>query len=133
LFVNAVHALDSSAGIISLSTDDWDEKGVVIKVEDNGMGIEEEQIEMIFNPFHTSKRVGEGTGLGLSVSYGLIKKYGGDITVRSDRGRGSLFSVWILQEPDLMEEETALMEQFQPPEQLSEAASSTVGQSKQSA
>ncbi|MBT3032967.1 MAG: cache domain-containing protein [Candidatus Thiodiazotropha sp. (ex Lucina pensylvanica)] len=133
LFVNAVHALDSSAGIISLSTDDWDEKGVVIRVEDNGMGIEEEQIEMIFNPFHTSKRVGEGTGLGLSVSYGLIKKYGGDITVRSDQGQGSLFSVWILQEPDLMEEETALMEQFQPTEQPPEAASSSVGQSKQSA
>ncbi len=133
LFVNAVHALDSSAGIISLSTDDWDEKGVVIRIEDNGMGIEEEQIEMIFNPFHTSKRVGEGTGLGLSVSYGLIKKYGGDITVRSDRGQGSLFSVWILQEPDLMEEETALMEQFQPTEQTPDAASSSVGQSKQSA
>ncbi|PUB86457.1 MAG: two-component sensor histidine kinase [gamma proteobacterium symbiont of Ctena orbiculata] len=133
LFVNAVHALDSSAGIISLSTDDWDEKGVVIRIEDNGMGIEEEQIEMIFNPFHTSKRVGEGTGLGLSVSYGLIKKYGGDITVRSDQGQGSLFSVWILQEPDLMEEETALMEQFQPTEQTPDAASSSVGQSKQSA
>ncbi|MET0004625.1 MAG: cache domain-containing protein [Candidatus Thiodiazotropha sp.] len=133
LFVNAVHALDSSAGIISLSTDDWDEKGVVIRIEDNGMGIEEEQIEMIFNPFHTSKRVGEGTGLGLSVSYGLIKKYGGDITVRSDQGQGSSFSVWILQEPDLMEEETALMEQFQPTEQTPDAASSSVGQSKQSA
>ncbi|MES9812873.1 MAG: cache domain-containing protein [Candidatus Thiodiazotropha sp.] len=133
LFVNAVHALDSSAGIISLSTDDWDEKGVVIRIEDNGMGIEEEQTEMIFNPFHTSKRVGEGTGLGLSVSYGLIKKYGGDITVRSDQGQGSLFSVWILQEPDLMEEETALMEQFQPMEQTPDAASSSVGQSKQSA
>ncbi|MES9816838.1 MAG: cache domain-containing protein [Candidatus Thiodiazotropha sp.] len=133
LFVNAVHALDSSAGIISLSTDDWDEKGVVIRIEDNGMGIEEEQTEMIFNPFHTSKRVGEGTGLGLSVSYGLIKKYGGDITVRSDQGQGSLFSVWILQEPDLMEEETALMEQFQPMEQTPDAASSSVGQGKQSA
>ncbi|MES9890929.1 MAG: cache domain-containing protein [Candidatus Thiodiazotropha sp.] len=133
LFVNAVHALDSSAGTISLSTDDWDEKGVVIRIEDNGMGIEEEQTEMIFNPFHTSKRVGEGTGLGLSVSYGLIKKYGGDITVRSDQGQGSLFSVWILQEPDLMEEETALMEQFQPMEQTPDAASSSVGQSKQSA
>ncbi|MES9827830.1 MAG: cache domain-containing protein [Candidatus Thiodiazotropha sp.] len=133
LFVNAVHALDSSAGIISLSTDDWDEKGVVIRIEDNGMGIEEEQIEMIFNPFHTSKRVGEGTGLGLSVSYGLIKKYGGDITVRSDQGQGSLFSVWILQEPDLMEEETALMEQFQPAEQMPDAVSSSVVQSKQRA
>jgi two-component system NtrC family sensor kinase len=53
------------------------------------------------------KRVGEGTGLGLSVSYGLIKKYGGDITVRS--GQGSLFGVWLLQEPDLTEEESALM------------------------
>jgi two-component system NtrC family sensor kinase len=107
LFVNAVHALDDDRGIISLGTEDWDEQGVVIRVEDNGTGIEEEQIDLIFNPFHSSKRVGEGTGLGLSVSHGLIRKYGGDITVRSQQGQGSLFSVWLLQEPDLMEEESA--------------------------
>ncbi|MBT2972149.1 MAG: hypothetical protein B6D72_05005 [gamma proteobacterium symbiont of Ctena orbiculata] len=112
LFVNAVHALDKQGGTISLATSDWDEKGVVIEVEDNGVGIDEQQIESIFDPFHTSKRVGEGTGLGLSVSYGLIKKYGGDISVRSDPGRGSLFSVWLLEEPDLTEDEAALMEQF---------------------
>jgi two-component system NtrC family sensor kinase len=121
LFVNAVHALDSREGSISLRSADWDDKGVVIEVEDNGMGIDEEQIELIFNPFHTSKRVGEGSGLGLSVSYGLIKKYGGDISVRSNWGEGSLFSVWLLREPHLMEEETALMEQFQPTEQAMQA------------
>ncbi|PVV16518.1 MAG: hypothetical protein B6D77_00905 [gamma proteobacterium symbiont of Ctena orbiculata] len=129
LFVNAVHALDKRTGIISLETEDWDEKGVVIKVEDNGVGIEEEQIDLIFNPFHTSKRVGEGTGLGLSVSYGLIKKYGGDITVSSGQGEGSLFSVWLLQEPDLVEEESALMEQLQ----STQAAESSFSQSKRRA
>jgi two-component system NtrC family sensor kinase len=112
LFVNAVHALHKQGGTISLTTTDWDDKGVVIEVEDNGVGISEAQIESIFNPFHTSKRVGEGTGLGLSVSYGLIKKYGGDISVRSDPGQGTLFSVWLLEEPDLKEDEAALMEQI---------------------
>lgn len=133
LFVNAVHALDKRAGIISLSTQDWDDKGVLIEIEDNGMGIVEESIDLIFNPFHTSKRVGEGTGLGLSVSCGLIKKYGGDITVRSNPAQGSLFSVWLLAEPDLVEEETALMAQFQPTEQTLEAEEPSVGQGKRSA
>jgi two-component system NtrC family sensor kinase len=133
LFVNAVHALDGNAGIISLSTDDWDEKGAVIQIEDSGMGIEEEQIDQIFNPFHTSKRVGEGTGLGLSVSYGLIKKYGGDITVHSGQGQGSLFSVWLLQEPDLMEEESALMAQYRSKEQSLEAVELSLGQSQRRA
>ncbi|MCU7924352.1 MAG: cache domain-containing protein [Candidatus Thiodiazotropha sp. (ex Dulcina madagascariensis)] len=111
LVVNAVHALRGE-GQVCLSTRDWEAKGVVIEIEDNGIGIEEDQLELIFNPFHTRKREGEGTGLGLSVSYGLIKKYGGNITASSELGKGSLFSVWLLEEPDLMEEETALMEQY---------------------
>ncbi|MES9991584.1 MAG: cache domain-containing protein [Candidatus Thiodiazotropha sp.] len=117
LFVNGVHALDKQGGTISLTTTDWDDKGVVIEVRDNGVGIDEAKIESIFNPFHTSKRVGEGTGLGLSVSYGLIKKYGGDISVHSDPGKGTLFSVWLLEEPDLKEDEAALMEQIDSVEQ----------------
>jgi two-component system, NtrC family, sensor kinase len=117
LVVNAVHALHDGEGRVCLTTRDWDRKGVVIEIEDNGSGIEEDQIELIFNPFHTSKRVGEGTGLGLSVSYGLIKKYGGDITVSSEWGKGALFSVWLLEEPDLIGEETALIEQFYSAEQ----------------
>ncbi len=112
LFVNAVHALDDDRGNIFLATADWDDKGVVIEIEDDGEGIEEEQVDLIFNPFHSSKRVGEGTGLGLSVSYGLIKKYGGEISVNSELGHGSKFSIWLLQEPELKEDESALMEQF---------------------
>ncbi|MEL0586376.1 MAG: cache domain-containing protein [Candidatus Thiodiazotropha sp. (ex. Lucinoma kazani)] len=122
LVVNAVHALSNGEGKVYLTTRDWDQKGVVIDIEDNGLGIEEDQIELIFNPFHTHKRVGEGTGLGLSVSYGLIKKYGGDITVSSEWGKGSLFSVWLLEEPDIIEEETALIEQFYSAEQELEEA-----------
>ncbi|MCU7801615.1 MAG: cache domain-containing protein [Candidatus Thiodiazotropha sp. (ex Lucinoma borealis)] len=117
LVVNAVHALRNAEGKVCLTTRDWGREGIVIEIEDNGSGIEEDQIELIFNPFHTNKRVGEGTGLGLSVSYGLIKKYGGDITVSSEWGKGTLFSVWLLKEPDIIGEETALIEQFYSAEQ----------------
>jgi two-component system NtrC family sensor kinase len=133
LFVNAVHALNNNGGIISLRSSDWDEKGVVIEVADNGVGIGEEQIDLIFNPFHTNKREGEGSGLGLSISYGLIKKYGGDITVRSQQGEGSTFCVWLLQEPELREDEAALMDQLQPTKHPLEAVASSWNQSKRSA
>jgi two-component system NtrC family sensor kinase len=88
---------------------------------------------LIFNPFHTSKRVGEGSGLGLSVSYGLIKKYGSDITVCSQQGERSTFSVWLLQIPKLREVESALMDRLQSTEQSLEAVASSWIQRKRSA
>jgi len=60
---------------------------------DNGLGIEEEYINRIFDPFYTTKRPGKGTGLGLSVSYKIIEKHGGDISVESDPGKGTKFTV----------------------------------------
>ena len=58
-------------------------------VEDTGTGIREEDIPRIFDPFYTTKQTGEGTGLGLSVVYGLITKYKGTITVASKEGKGT--------------------------------------------
>jgi signal transduction histidine kinase len=62
-------------------------------VADDGHGIEEKHLKHIFDPFFTTKTTGEGTGLGLSLSYGIISKHGGEIRVASKPGAGSTFTV----------------------------------------
>jgi two-component system cell cycle sensor histidine kinase/response regulator CckA len=66
----------------------------VIRVVDHGVGIPEHQLRQIFEPFFTTKRVGEGTGLGLSMVYGIVKQSGGFIFVDSSVGQGTTFSLW---------------------------------------
>jgi hypothetical protein len=66
---------------------------VAISISDTGHGIAPEHINRIFEPFFTTKPVGSGTGLGLSLSYGIIKKHGGDIHVSSEPGRGTTFRI----------------------------------------
>ncbi|MDH3643087.1 MAG: ATP-binding protein [Gammaproteobacteria bacterium] len=66
---------------------------VCIEIEDNGIGIESDVISHIFEPFFTTKDVGEGSGLGLSVVHGIVTGHGGDITVESREGEGSVFRV----------------------------------------
>lgn len=112
LIVNAVHALHENGGKIKLSTRNWENKGVAICVADNGIGINEKQLGHIFNPFYTTKSQGEGTGLGLSVSYSLIRHYGGNITVDSIPGAGSEFTIWLLCEPEMVEDEETIREQL---------------------
>jgi signal transduction histidine kinase len=65
----------------------------VIEVRDNGMGIAEDKMDNLFQPFFTTKKPGKGTGLGLSTSYGIINEYGGRIEVESDFGIGTTFRV----------------------------------------
>ena len=93
LIMNAKHAVGKK-GRITLSTAyDDRSKRVEIKVADTGYGIEKQNLQRIFDPFFTTKPTGEGTGLGLSVSYGIVKNHGGDIFVESEPGCGSEFTV----------------------------------------
>jgi len=93
LVVNAIHAVGKK-GRILISTDLSDPAGdLMIKVRDDGHGIEPKHLKNIFDPFFTTKPTGEGTGLGLSVSYGIIKNHGGHIYVESKPGKGSTFTI----------------------------------------
>ncbi len=100
LLMNARHAV-GDGGAITLSTRfEADEGRVAISVRDTGYGIEARNLPRIFDPFFTTKSTGEGTGLGLSVSYGIIKSHGGDILVESEPGQGSVFTVLLPVETD---------------------------------
>ena len=91
LIVNAAHAIEER-GKITVRTG-FDDDVVWVEVEDTGKGIREENLGRIFEPFFTTKPVGQGTGLGLSLSYGIVKKHGGQFEVRSEVGTGTVFKV----------------------------------------
>ena len=91
LLVNAAHAIDGH-GSITVVTRQEGQK-VVLTVADTGKGIEPELIKRIFEPFFTTKPVGQGTGLGLTISYDMVKRNGGEISVESELGKGTIFTV----------------------------------------
>lgn len=97
LVINASHAI-SEGGVVEVSTANWGRRGAVVSVRDNGVGIAPDALNRIFDPFFTTDPQ-RRTGLGLSVSYSLIRRYGGDITVESEPGQGSVFHVWLLRRP----------------------------------
>lgn len=97
VFLNILmNAVDASMGnpdsSISIMTKQSDEK-VEISISDNGTGIAEHHLGKVFDPFFTTKEVGKGTGLGLWVSLGIIRNFGGDIHVESELGKGTTFNV----------------------------------------
>ncbi|MGD0339827.1 MAG: ATP-binding protein [Bacteroidota bacterium] len=91
LFLNARDAIERN-GKMTVETFSDGEK-VYVRITDTGCGIPPENMNHIFEPYFTTKGLGKGTGLGLSVSYGIIKKHCGDITVKSEKGIGSTFTV----------------------------------------
>jgi PAS domain S-box-containing protein len=91
ILVNAAQAMETK-GSISIRT--WREKNsVLISIADTGCGIAQQNLSRIFDPFFTTKEVGKGTGLGMSIAYDIIKKHHGTITVESEAGRGTTFTV----------------------------------------
>jgi len=95
LVLNAKHAIGKQ-GTLHITTDlDRSAGQVTIKIADTGYGIEKKNLARIFDPFFTTKPTGEGTGLGLSVSYGIVKNHGGDIMVDSQVDRGSTFTIML--------------------------------------
>ncbi|MGF6590028.1 DAHL domain-containing protein [Pseudomonas sp. 2835] len=92
LVVNAAQAMGPQRGTITLRTG-CDSEQVWIEVADNGCGIGADNLQKIFDPFYTTKPVGQGTGLGLSLSYGIIKRHRGEIRVHSEVGAGTTFRI----------------------------------------
>lgn len=108
LCLNARDAMPDG-GKLTLSTEQVEVKGewgahesglsngtyVLIRVADTGIGMDDLQLEHLFEPFYTTKGTGEGTGLGLAMSYGIIKQHGGAILVESTQGKGSVFATYL--------------------------------------
>jgi len=93
LIVNAAHAMDpDKRGLITLRSG-HDDAQAWLEVQDNGSGISDEVKSKIFDPFFTTKPQGEGTGLGLSVSLGIIQRHAGTMTVQSQLGVGTTFRI----------------------------------------
>ncbi|MGE5314398.1 MAG: PAS domain S-box protein [Acidobacteriota bacterium] len=92
ILMNAVDACDQGRHQIDVSST-LNDHTVEITVRDDGRGIAKEDIEKIFDPFFTTKEVGKGTGLGLWVSLGIVKSFGGDIQVQSEPNQGTTFII----------------------------------------
>jgi PAS domain S-box-containing protein len=108
LVTNAAHAIGERQGAIDITLQavtidagnarDFDELAAgpyaCLTIRDNGMGVDSDIIDRIFDPFFTTKPVGQGTGLGLAVVHGIVKAHGGAITINSESGKGTTFSLY---------------------------------------
>jgi len=92
LLVNAAHAIENF-GEIKITTGTDQCNNAMITIADNGRGIPAANLDKIYDPFFTTKPVGEGTGLGLSVSYGIIQSHNGKIAVETEEGKGTKFII----------------------------------------
>ncbi len=120
LYVNAWHAMPAG-GKISLETRNLTLEEsfttlhavspgnyVMVRVSDTGTGMDEETRKRIFDPFFTTKKMGRGTGLGLAIVYGIIRGHGGFISVESEPGRGTAFTIYLpASEKEVLQEKPA--------------------------
>ena len=93
LCTNAYHAMYKDGGVLEVTLGDAEDT-VILSVRDTGHGIDPLNLEKIFDPYFTTKIPGEGTGLGLSVTKGIVEDYGGRITVESELGKGTVFHIY---------------------------------------
>ena len=121
LCTNASHAMREEGGVLELTIDELNldyltsiqfdklTPGVYLRltVRDTGHGIEPDIIDRIFEPYFTTKDIGEGSGMGLAVTHGIVKSHGGDIKVESETGKGTTFYVLL---PKSTEEITPVIE-----------------------
>ncbi len=102
LIINAMQAMEETGGKITISA--WQDKQknrFYLQVKDTGPGISDENLTKIFDPFFTTKEVGKGSGLGLSISKGVIEQHGGTIEVQSESGEGATFTISIPIKPEI--------------------------------
>ncbi|SNR79992.1 two-component system, NtrC family, sensor kinase [Humidesulfovibrio mexicanus] len=90
---NAIDAIGKDGHIHIRTMAVHDPEEVIITIKDSGPGIPKEKLDKIFDPFFTTKKVGEGTGLGLTISFSIVQKLGGRITVESEEGHGATFII----------------------------------------
>ena len=93
LLMNAIYAVGRQGEITITTEVNGSNQKACIRVHDTGQGIQAKDLARIFDPFFTTKPTGQGTGLGLSVSYGIIKNHGGSIRVESTPGQGATFTI----------------------------------------
>ncbi len=98
LIVNAAQAIPDQ-GLITLRTGRKGDDAVWISVTDTGKGIPATDLQRVFEPFYTTKPVGQGTGLGLSLSWGIVERHHGHIEVSSEVGKGTTFTITLPIEP----------------------------------
>lgn len=92
LLANAAQALGSEGGEVTIQTR-LNADSVDVSISDTGSGIPQEHVDRIFDPFYTTKPVGEGTGLGLSITFSIVERHSGRINVQTEAGKGTTFTV----------------------------------------
>ena len=90
---NAAFAIENEGNIYIRIHQDLQKKNVIIEFEDDGSGMDEDTSKKIFDPFFTTKAPGQGTGLGMSISYKVIQRHKGTISVASQKGKGTKFTI----------------------------------------
>lgn len=94
--------------MISITTK-ADKNNAYITIADNGCGIDEDKLNKIFDPFYTTKPIGQGTGLGLAISKAIIEQHGGLISVKSQLNQGTIFNITLPKKPNLTDDALSIL------------------------